>query len=135
MTVQRHIQGHELLLGGTGTKLVDEDLIGGFEIFQEFAAQEFQPGGFLFAHQPDAALSLINEGMIHKTELLLVDHILLAGCALEPRIDIVNLTQTLESVVDAADQVAHERAGEAEQTERFGVTAALKEAEFAVFTK
>jgi|KBSMisStandDraft_5_1062788.scaffolds.fasta_scaffold33109_2 hypothetical protein len=65
VAVQRHPQRQDLFLGDRGVELVDEDLVVGLELLDKLAAEEFQPGGFLLAHQPDAALSLIDKGVVH----------------------------------------------------------------------
>jgi len=90
----------DFLLRYRGTEFVDENLVRRFEFFHELAAKELQPCGLLFAHQPYAALPFVDEGMIHEAELFSWIMLLLAGGAFQPRIDVIDLAQTVERVIN-----------------------------------
>ena len=73
--------------------------------------------------------------MVHETVFVLVNHVFLSRLPFQTRLDVFGVSETVETVIDAADQVPHERAGEAQQAKWFGVAAPLKQAEFAILSQ
>jgi len=59
-SVQGQCSGQDSSSDTPEPNLLNEKFLCRFKLFHEFSAQEFQPCGFLFAHQPDAALPFVN---------------------------------------------------------------------------
>src|SRR5829696_4705497 len=113
---------------------IDENLARLLQILDELAPQKWQTFCFAAADVFRVGFADQHPGMIEKAEALIDDQIFLAVIGYLD-VDLLGLAHALEAAAQPGKQYRERGAGEAEQAERLGAAAPLRQAEFAILAE